>query len=154
MIEVYQNIFVGSYEDMLVLKESEWAFVHANKKMFDKLAGTCDQVVHEEGNRLFLNWIDVSDYKFFDYMGRGSEVVVKALDFIDEWRHKKKVIIQCDKGYSRSPSLALTWMAKRTNAISNESLKAAQKDFYKMYEEYDPSLGIEMFLFLNWDKIK
>lgn len=153
MIEIFNRVFVGSMDDLTATNDSEWAFVHATKSIFNTLSCPTNRVIHEEGNRLYLNWIDVEDYRFFDYEEAGVQNVIAALDFIDNWRRHKKVLIHCDQGVSRGPSLGMTWLFKRSGMIDN-GISANRKKFLDIYPEYYPTGGIHMFLFLNWGDIK
>ena len=46
------------------------------------------------------------------------------------------VVIHCNQGLSRAPSIALLWLAKRAKAISSsESYAAAAQAFLEIYPE-------------------
>lgn len=151
MKEVYKNIFVGSKIDLAGTNEDEYAFVHATKTMFIK---DKDEVLNENGNHLYINWVDAKESKYFDYNNNGVNVFSKILDFIEKWGNNKKVFIHCDKGVSRSPSIAMVYLAKRKWIISNKDHVFAEREFTDIYPKYFAYNGISDFLFKNWFKIK
>lgn len=151
MEEVCKGIYVGSLKDSEKLNDDEYAFVHATKTVFNT---RCGSLVYERENHLFINWVDARDEKYFDYEGQGVNVVVSALDFIEKWSADRKVIIHCDEGKSRSPSIAMMYMAKRRKNIRNDQHIFAEREFSDIYFDYYPNEGIREFLFQNWHKIK
>lgn len=151
MIEVCDGIWVGSLQDFKEVDEVKFAFVHATKSIFDKSFG---EVFYENENHLYLNWVDAKEEKYFDYRGLGVGVVISALDFIDKWVKERKILIHCDEGVSRSPSIAMAYMAKRLKIIDDKDHVFAEREFQDMYPEYAPNKGIQDFLFKNWFKIK
>ena len=78
-----------------------------------------------------------------------------ALDFLDLWYpSRREIVIRCNQGLSRAPSIALLWLAKRAKAISSsESYAAAAKAFLEIYPAYNPGGGIRTFLAAHWDEI-
>lgn len=151
MQEVYKDIFVGSKDDLRFTDEKEYAFVHATKTVFKK---DDDEVVNEENNHLYLNWVDSKDSKYFNYNNEGVSVFIKVLDFIDKWINKRKVFLHCDEGVSRSPTIAMVYMAKRVKCINNRDYIYANRDFSDIYNSYWAGKGISDFVFKNWFNIK
>lgn len=133
------------------LTNEDFAFVHATKTLFDKNKGEIIYIAH---NHLFLNWVDSADSKYFDGNTQGVNVFIATMDFIDEWVGKRKVFIHCDAGASRSPSIAMVYLAKRKHAISNQDHVFAEREFTDIYPKYFAGKGISDFLFKNWFKIK
>lgn len=64
-----------------------------------------------------------------------------------------ELLIHCNQGESRAPSLALLFLAKRLNAIPNGSFSNAKSAFSVLYPNFRPGLGIERFLSEQWDAI-
>lgn len=151
MQEVSKNIYVGSKYDLPKTNDEDYAFVHATKTMFTKKD---NEVINEENNHLYLNWVDAKDSKYFDYNDNGVNVLMQVLDFIEKWEKEKKVFIHCDEGVSRSPSIAMVYMAKRNNEITNKDHVFAEREFSHIYPNYFAYSGISDFLFKNWFKIK
>lgn len=60
------------------------------------------------------------------------------------------VLIHCNRGESRAPSLAMVYMALRLALIPSDSHAAAADAFRRLYPAYCPGKGIEIFLKENW----
>ncbi len=154
------EIYVGNMEDSKYIDNEEWAVVHATQTFHYSLFGwnrTTNKpdkkhpnyIYYENENTLSLNWVDGGAYL---YKWSGIETFIKIMDFIDKWIDKKKVLVHCDKGYSRSPSLCLLYLAKRNNRINNNSFDEARIEFEKIYPEYNPG-GIAEYIRTNWKDI-
>ena len=65
----------------------------------------------------------------------------------------KKIVIHCNLGQSRAPSLALLFMAKHLKTISDKSYGLAKKEFSHIYPNYDPGNGIQIYLDKNWETV-
>lgn len=68
-------------------------------------------------------------------------------------------MIHCNEGLSRSPSLALLYLASSNEAIDCQSYTSARQEFSEdYYPQYSPGGGIRTFLQQNWveliDKLK
>ena len=152
------RIFVGNqadYENTVAFQEG-WMILHACKEPYHREAlgykGRAAPRTHPEyliarrGNRLILNMVDVSNPNYFD-----KEMIDAGLNFIDEAIQKSmKILIHCNQGESRAPSIALLYLATRVGSLPIESLQIAEAEFRKIYPEYDPKPGIYGFLELNW----
>jgi predicted protein tyrosine phosphatase len=79
-----------------------------------------------------------------------NPIFICALSFIIREIQNKKIIIHCNMGQSRSPSLGLAYLAI-TGIISNNSYEEAAKEFRKLYPEYLPGTGIMLYMRHNWD---
>ncbi len=158
MIEVHPNLFVGDENDYLysVAAQPGWAVVHACKEPFHRQAvgysgraapkGHPEYLVARRGDRLMLNIVDVDDPRFF-----AKEMIDSALDFIDEQLAKGlKVLVHCNQGESRGPSIALLYMAARLGALRKESLEAAEERFRLLYPRYSPKYGLREHLRRSW----
>lgn len=154
------NLFVGGISNKNLYKNKEWAVVHAtqtvhyeilgwNRRFNKSLKEHPNYLIYEKNNRLSLNWMDGAAYL---YEEGGTATFIKILDFIEQWIKIKKVMVHCDEGISRSPSLCLLYLAKRAHKISKVSFKKAKEDFEKIYPYYCPG-GIADYLDQNWDKI-
>ena len=158
MIEVYHNLFVGNQTDyeLSVSGQTGWAVVHACKDPYHRQAlGYTTQgapkdhpeyYVARRGNRLMLNIVDVNNPSFYK-----TEMIVQVLDFIEEsLSNGSKVLVHCNMGESRSPAIALLFMASRLKAISNESLDTAETEFKRIYPMYNPNRGLREYLRQQW----
>ncbi len=105
-----------------------------------------DYLARDTGHHLYMNLIDppVPLFKLesFDIF----------LGFVDREITERPVLIHCNQGRSRAPSLALLYMAKRLELLPPESYEAARGAFEQEYP-YSPGRGIEVFLAENWHRI-
>lgn len=60
------------------------------------------------------------------------------------------VLIHCNQGESRAPTLALLFLAKHLRVIPNGSFLEAREAFSSLYAGYRPGAGIQQFLTVNW----
>lgn len=104
-------------------------------------------LVLERDNHLYLNLIDPPGPLFM------MESFVSFLAFVDKHVDEREVLIHCNLGESRAPSLALVYLAKRLNAIANDSFPSAARDFSAKYP-YSPGKGIQTWLTKNWMAIR
>ena len=103
----------------------------------------------EDGQFLSFNWVD-GPARMYEWSGPSS--FVRALDFSDRWHPTKSILINCDLGQSRSPTVALLYLAKRLKTISEDSFAAARADFVLIYPQYAPS-GIADYVSEHWSEI-
>ena len=157
---INKNLFVGNISDLDQINENEWAVVHATQQIHYQIFGwnrTTNKpdknhpnyIYYESGNRLSLNWVDGAAHL---YNWSGTETFIKILDFVDRWIKERKVLIHCDQGFSRSPSLCLLFLAKRDQTISSKSFDDAKTDFIKVYPGYNPG-GIGDYIQKHWNDI-
>ena len=159
MIEAYPNLFVGSEYDYehYVKRQEGWYVVHACKEPYHRLAlgylgraapkGHPEYLIARRHHRLILNLIDTNDP---DYIPK--EVMDGALDFINEGlRSDHRVLVHCNQGESRSPSIVLLYLAVYTDTIPKASLSEAEAKFRKVYPNYNPKGGMRGFLQANWE---
>lgn len=73
-------------------------------------------------------------------------------DFTDSLAQDTHLHIHCNQGQSRAPSLALLIMAKRLNALPNDSYAAARAAFSHHYP-YAPGKGLSVFLQSEWHSL-
>ncbi len=157
MIEIDKNVFVGNSNDYEWNKhEPDFYFVQACKEPYHRLAlGYTGRSVSNNNpeylfayrpNRLILNIVDTDSDKYFSNI-----LFEKSLEFIGKnIKNGHKILIHCNQGVSRSPSIGLLYLAVK-NKISNISFLEAEKEFIVMYPDYEPK-GIKTFLVNNWNK--
>ena len=123
MIEVYDNLFVGSQEDEAALRRQVgWYVVHACKEPYHRQAlgysGRGAPKTHPEyliaarPGRLILNLVDVDNVSYIS-----PEIIDAAVAAIHENIGVAKVLVHCNQGLSRSPSIALLYLANMSIAI-------------------------------------
>lgn len=157
-IEVCPGLFVGGQEayELDVKYEQGWAIVHACKEPYHRLAlgykGRAAAKDHPEylmarrGDRLILNLIDANDPAFIP-----DEVMDAAARFIDEQlKANRKVLVHCNQGLSRSPGIAMLYLAMYTDRFSGCSFERALRKFGEMYPAFSPAQGILGFLQRRW----
>ena len=156
MKEVYNRVFVGCDSECFENKKG-WVTVHACKSPCHQRAvgyrgnlppNHPNYLVKEKANNLYLNIIDPPVPLF------KMRLFTEFLMFIrHHWNEGKKVLIHCNKGDSRAPSLALLFLAKDTGVISNESYEKAKEEFIKIYPAYLPGRGIQIYLRDHWGEL-
>jgi predicted protein tyrosine phosphatase len=158
MIEIHARLFIGNAEDyeLRVRTESDWWVVHACKEPYHRqllgYTGKGASKTHPEyffarrEKRLFLNIVDVEDPSYIS-----KQIVDATMGFIDEaMRSGERILVHCNQGESRSPSLGLLYLAARTQVISSKSLADAETDFKRIYPSYNPKGGMRGFLLRHW----
>jgi len=154
------NLYIDAMTDPHLINYQDWAVVHATQTVHYKLFGWDrkankpnknhpNYIYYEKDNRLSLNWVD-GDASLYDWSG--PETFIKVLDFIDKWIQTKTVLIHCDQGQSRSPTLGMLYLAKRAKLIPYQSFELARTEFIKIYPHYSPS-GIADYVKNKWDEI-
>lgn len=162
MIKVHDNIYVGQARVKHILSEDEYSFLCVSHAFHYKLLGWKNGIRYQNNpyyvrylrdHLLSINWIDASA-GFYNWGGSGVETFIMALDFIEtELAEGRKVFIFCDQGMSRSPSVALLYLAKRLHVIPDTSFEEAREKFLLLYPMYNPG-GIADFIRENWGEIK
>lgn len=155
MKEIDTNIFVGSLVDYESIKNHpDFVFVQACKEPCHRKAlgykgKTVDKnhpeyLVAYRPERIILNMVDTDTGNYFSNI-----LFEKSIDFISlNIQNHKKVLIHCNKGFSRSPSIGLLYLAINQK-IRNKTFWDAKEDFLKIYPEYNPK-GVQDFLSSNW----
>jgi len=161
ILQVHKAVYIGDLEGLVFTNKKDWAIIHASQKFHYKLFGwdyknnkppkthPC-YLKYKEEHEISLNLVDGGPhlYEWF-----GVEGFKELLDFIDHNINlNRKIFIHCDKGESRSPSIALLYLAKRVGALNKNSYLEACSEFTKIYPKYNP-LGIAEYLYINWSKI-
>jgi hypothetical protein len=158
-IEVYPGVWVSSlfyYQNGPLLPSEAWGVLHAAKepyhRQFIKYKGRGapkdhpDYLFARRGDRLALNLLDADDAAYIP-----DAVLDAGIAFIDEMVDKgKDVLIHCNMGVSRAPSLALLWWIAKGNAPSSaEEMLGA---FREKYPAYMPNGGMAWHVQKRWEK--
>ncbi len=159
MIEIYPNLYVGNQEayEQEVAGQPGWKVVQACKEPYHRQAlgykGSAADKNHPEyylayrDNRLILNLVDADDPKYFH-----AAVIDAALEFIHAGLTEgHKVLVHCNQGESRSPSIALLYLVY-CGAITAATVPEAELQFKQRYPTYNPKTGIRGYLLQNWDR--
>lgn len=156
MTEIYKNLYVGNLLDYHhIQNENDFCFVQACKYPCHRDAvgytGGSIEKTHPEyliayrPNRIVLNMVDTPTGKYF------CEILFeKSNEFIKEnLNSNKKVLVHCNQGMSRSPSIGLLYLAMEKK-INNVTFAVAKEEFLKIYPNYNPS-GVQEFLMDKWN---
>jgi hypothetical protein len=152
------KIYVGTKEDSRLRSDLTWAIVNTAKTVHVEVKGWSnspprdhpDYLAFEDGQFLSFNWVD-GPSRMYDWSR--PTAFIRALDFIDKWYGSKNILINCDLGQSRSPTVALLYLAKRMHVISEKSFTQARVDFQVLYPNYAPS-GIADYVNEHWNVIQ
>ncbi|WP_373084174.1 hypothetical protein [Sneathiella sp.] len=151
------KVYVGSRDDSRIRSNPSWAVVNTAKTVHIEVKGWSnapprdhpDYLAFEEGQFLSFNWVDGAA-RMYDWSG--PEAFVRALDFIDKWYESKTILINCDLGQSRSPTVALLYLSKRLHLIPDDSFVNARAAFQGLYPGYAPA-GIADYVATHWAEI-
>lgn len=149
MIEILPNLYIGSQIDA---EGFDGAIVSCCKDPSHRqMVGYTSRALpkdHPEylfairGNRLALNIVDADKPEFFT-----ESMINTALDFISaRLAEELKVLVHCNQGQSRSPSLGLLYIR---DSMSDD-FEAAEKEFRKIYPDYNPRNGIREYVRAHW----
>lgn len=159
MREVFPGLFVGDEHDYqgMVRHQDGWAVVHACKEPYHRNAlgysGRAAPKSHPEyliarrGERLILNLVDAPDPAYIP-----KEVIDAALEFVEtKLRDEHRVLIHCNEGYSRAPSIAFLYLVSRTDRFAGHDLDTALAAFQLLYPFYNPASGVRGFVRAHYD---
>lgn len=137
--------------------QAGWFVVHACKEPYHRQAlgyttqGAPKQhpefLLAERPGRLILNLVDVAQVAFV-----APIIVDTALCAIDRHIGEFKVLVHCNQGLSRSPSIALLYLLKHTDALGSRDPNAALLAFRTLYPPYPPAQGMADYVRMNWAK--
>lgn len=157
MIEVYPNLYVGNEDDEAKVRfEQGWFIIHACKEPYHReelgYAGRGAPVDHPEylmayrDCRLILNLVDVFEV---EYIRR--EIVDAALAAIRDNIGAMRVLIHCNRGQSRSPTLALLYLLQSTDVFDDcENIAEVCAAFRGIYPPYFPARGMADYVRRYW----
>jgi hypothetical protein len=157
MIEVHDGLYVGGDSDC-VHGGSGLSVVHACKDPCHRIAcgdykgslprSNEDYLWKEIGMDLYLNIIDPPVPLFmmetFDVFLRfAGKFFIPGIN---------DLLIHCNRGLSRAPSLAMLFMSKGLGVLP-DNWPGALSGFMKIYPSYCPGLGITEWLRCNWGRL-
>ena len=158
MKEVSRNLFVGSNSECHLGSRSDWAVIHACKTCHrigvgytGNLSPThSNYLIKEHENQLYLNLVDMDPTLMPKYT---HPIMKAAMTFMANRIALTNVLVHCDQGLSRSPSIALLYLARK-GEIPNTDFLTAKEGFLKVYPNYTPARGIASYLNLYWDELR
>jgi hypothetical protein len=139
--------------------DEEWAVVHAcQSPCYDRAlreragkgADAGSPPVLEDEYNLYLDILDPLEPTF------ERQVFTESLAFLREhWEAEREILVHCNAGRSRSPSILLLFLAKELGVISESDFDSAKADFLSLYPEYWPTTtGIQTYLREHWEELR
>lgn len=162
MIEIAPRLFIAKESDIANLTPADYSLcslahtyhyqMHGWKKGENRKNDPC-YVMCSHGNQILsVNWVDGQAH-LYNWEGKGVENFQKILTWIEyQLDHNRQVIIMCNQGLSRSPTIALLYLAKVLARIPNQTFSKARTAFEKLYPDYAPK-GIADFVATHWNEI-
>lgn len=157
---IAHKLWVGSKADFDDIDAcgTSWHVVHAARDPWHREAlgytGRGAPKDHPEylwarrGRRLMLNLVDAADPKYI-----GVELVDEAMRFIDEALGEcapkdcpDAVLICCNQGQSRGPTIGMLYLAPGLSAVFEE----AEEAYRLLCPSYAPGDGMRSFAHANW----
>lgn len=158
MKEIYPNLIIGAENDCNFSNLGDIAIIHACKHPCHVKAvgykGSLpsthpNYLVLKNGRHLFLNMVDMEKELSPIYT---HPIMKSAMSFIEEHIHDRKVLVHCNQGLSRSPSIALLYLARKGN-IASQTYNLATNDFLKLYPIYNPGSGVALYMNKFWNEL-
>ena len=158
MTEVYPSLYVGwryAYDDNVRHRDG-WYVVQAAREPYHRdavgyegeepPADHPERLVARRGNRLILNLLDTAVP-----VAIPREIYDAALEFIHEGLSSgHRVLVHCEVGVSRSPSIALLYLARYTDRIPARTFEDAEPLFAAIYPDFSPGRAVRRFLTKHW----
>lgn len=154
MKEIVPNLFIGSDLDCHYVNNG-FAIIHACKTCHQSGVGYLgnlsssnpNYLIYEKKNNLYLNMVDMDR----ELLSRFTHPIMKnAITFIEKHINERQILIHCNQGQSRSPSIGIVYLARK-NRITPTSYLDAKNEFIGVYPDFLPGRGIELYLMKNWD---
>jgi len=158
MIEVHQGLFVGDeFDEQQIRDQAEWFVIHACKEPYHRrLLGYSgggapkthpEYLIARREGRLFLNLVDAPNVNFIP-----AAIIDAAVDAIRDNIGTSKVLVHCNQGHSRSPTIALLYLAKHTDQFQGLGIEDALRAFQILYPPYLPARGVTDYARINWSR--
>lgn len=159
MMQVHENIYIGNDKHCFWSGSPDWAVIHACKHPCHRRAlgytnnlsaNHPNYLIVERNNHLVLNLVDMEQ----ELSPRFTNPIMKvSMSFIEgNLAKRNKILIHCNQGQSRSPSIALLYLARKNHIDSHTYFKAAES-FRVYYPLYNPGKGIAAYLNRNWETL-
>lgn len=155
MQQIIDNLYIGNQYDFL---PEGWVVVNCGKCPWHQQAvgytkslesSHPNYLIHETEDVLSLNLVDVP----FEFKAQYTDPIFKkAFEFINANRKRRPVLIRCNAGFSRSPSIVLAYLGKML-LTPGYSYEEACEEFKEIYPDYAPGKGVEAYLKNGWERI-
>lgn len=151
MIEVAPSMFVGSAADEAAVRDNpEWYIISAARDPWHRQAlgyttrgapkDHPEYLMARRGNRLILNLVDAADPAYIS----DALIEVALHDMGSELAKGSKVLVHCNQGLSRSPTIAMLYMAKHGPLREMLPFEVIQ-NFKRIYPDYAPAEGMRLY---------
>lgn len=156
MIAITDKIHIGTDRHCSFGSSDDWAIIHACKHPCHVKAvgykGNLSKhhpnyLILEKDKHLVLNMVDMERELHPAFT---NPIMEASMNFIGKYIDDNKILIHCNQGQSRSPSIAMVHLAK-SGVISNSSFTNAAKEFKEMYQPYLPGKGVAAYMNRNWE---
>ncbi len=160
MREIVKGLWVGNRTDYDEAKDRpDWSFLLAARDPWHRrLLGYSGRAAPEDDpeyyyarrdHTLYLNLVDSPLMIYIP-----SDVINAALAFIaEEWGKFRSVLIACNKGESRSPTLAMLFMRQATDLLNDDYALAREQFRALYYPEYKPAGGMAEYARFHWHRL-
>lgn len=173
MIEVFPNLFVGAADDLMYAAgpggagtgdvAPGWFVISAAKEPWHREAlgykergapkDHPEYLVARRDRRLILNLVDVEDPAYIreEIIGAALGAIDAAMDAGD------KVLLHCNQGHSRAPSIALLWLRWGEKSpvcpfMAQLHPDSAMVAFGEIYQGFSPAGGMAAYIRNHWDR--
>ncbi len=158
MREVHPNLWVGNAEDEAAVRDNpDWYVISAAKDPWHRKAlGYTGRSAPKDDNeyfyayrprRLILNLVDAPDAAYIP-----EHVIHLAIGEIIQMVDHTKVLIHCNQGQSRSPTIAMLFLRERTDLFDGLDFDMATEKFKSIYPAFEPSKGMADYARQHWTK--
>jgi hypothetical protein len=106
-------------------------------------------LIKEDATHLYLNMVDMEQELLPKFT---HPIIQTAMNFIKSNIENRKILIHCNQGFSRSPSIGLLYLAIK-NDLPNTDFNLARNEFQNIYPNYQPGRGIALYMQNNWDDL-
>lgn len=162
MINLYKNIYCGNQLDAeYFINSNDWIILHCCKEPYHKqLVGYRGNLSQNhpnyayiiKDNHMALNLVDIDAFNP-NYVEFNKKMFQAAFDFLGVQDKSKKILIHCNKGESRGPSITMLYLA-HIGYFKNLSYNEASEAFKKLYPMYNPRYNILKNVELLWDHFR
>jgi predicted protein tyrosine phosphatase len=159
--EIITNLYVGDEYDFErnVSGRKEWAVIHACKEPYHRrLLGYTSQgapknhpeyLIARRGSILYLNIVDANSSAYIPKV-----IIDEAIIFIKKNIDLNiKTLVHCNKGESRSPIIAMLYLAT-IGYFNTDDFYTAESSFINLYPNYNPGTGMRNFAIEYFDLYK
>ena len=153
MVWIHERVLVGSESACRTGGDGFWVVRACKSPCHQRAVGYRGNLPKDHPNYLwlrqeadlYLNIIDPPAPLFPD------ELFQTFLPFAREaWDSDGTLIVHCNQGESRAPSLSMIFLAKHVGSLPNDSFEEARREFMKIFPGYAPGGGIAKYLAANW----